>query len=389
MRNTPQQNAVQIMLDFADLTGLGASSQPPGRYLWTDAFAVCNYLSLFRVAKDRSWLDLALQLVDQVHCILGRHRADDMRSGWISGLSDEEGRLHPTRGGLRIGKGMSERSPAEPFDEHREWDRDGQYFHYLTKWMHALRCVGSVTGERIYTEWALELAKTAHARFSYAPAWGGPKRLFWKMSIDLSRPLVPSMGQHDPLDGLVTYSELQAAMGGFERLASSDLQTEITDMSGICRGMEWVTDDPLGIGGLLFETSRIAQLIMRGVFSDVKLLGEVLEAGLRGLESISVSRRLEEPPGYRLPFRELGLSIGLKAASRLSDWALLHPALFGQRNLFTGHAEALASYLPLAEKIESFWLDEGNRTVANWSEHRGINMVMLATSLTPGEFMTV
>jgi hypothetical protein len=29
--------------------------------------------------------------------------------------------------------------------------------------------------------------------------------IYWKMSIDLSRALVPSMGQHDPLDGFVTY----------------------------------------------------------------------------------------------------------------------------------------------------------------------------------------
>ena len=29
------------------------------------------------------------------------------------------------------------------------------------------------------------------------------------MSTDLTRPLVPSMGQHDPLDGFVTCNELQ------------------------------------------------------------------------------------------------------------------------------------------------------------------------------------
>ena len=34
--------------------------------------------------------------------------------------------------------------------------------------------------------------------------------MYWKLSIDLSRPLVASMGQHDPLDGLVTC----AAAGG-------------------------------------------------------------------------------------------------------------------------------------------------------------------------------
>ena len=34
--------------------------------------------------------------------------------------------------------------------------------------------------------------------------------MYWKMSIDLSRPLVASMGQHDPLDGFVTCAELDA-----------------------------------------------------------------------------------------------------------------------------------------------------------------------------------
>jgi hypothetical protein len=41
-------------------------------------------------------------------------------------------------GGLRIGKPLKERGANEPIDESLEWDRDGQYFHYLTKWMHAL-----------------------------------------------------------------------------------------------------------------------------------------------------------------------------------------------------------------------------------------------------------
>jgi hypothetical protein len=34
----------------------------------------------------------------------------------------------------------------------------------------------------------------------------------WKMSIDLSRPLVPSMGQHDPHDGYIIYSQLQSCL---------------------------------------------------------------------------------------------------------------------------------------------------------------------------------
>src|SRR5216684_2205383 len=58
------------------------------------------------------------------------------------------------RGGLRIGKKLPERSAGEPFDEQLEWDRDGQYFHYLTKWMHALDQVARSTKQPRFNLWA-------------------------------------------------------------------------------------------------------------------------------------------------------------------------------------------------------------------------------------------
>ena len=61
---------------------------------------------------------------------------------------------------------------GEPYNEQEEWDRDGQYFHYLTKWMHALTCATKVTGNPVYLTWAVDLARTAHARFTYLPAYG-------------------------------------------------------------------------------------------------------------------------------------------------------------------------------------------------------------------------
>ena len=94
--------ARELMEEFAAATGL-VGSAPRRRYLWTDAFAVCNFLGLHREAGDGRWLDLALRLVDQVHKILGRHRDDDARTGWICGLEGDEAELHPTIGGLRIG----------------------------------------------------------------------------------------------------------------------------------------------------------------------------------------------------------------------------------------------------------------------------------------------
>src|SRR5205814_7693232 len=68
------------------------------RYLWTDAFGVVLYVSLYRELGERRWLDEAERLVREAERVLGRPR------------------------GLRIGEAA---------------DRDGQYFHYLAMWLFA------------------------------------------------------------------------------------------------------------------------------------------------------------------------------------------------------------------------------------------------------------
>ena len=62
------------------------------------------------------------------------------------------------------------------------------------------------------------------------------------------------MGQHDPLDGLITYVQLKIAMGG------PALEDEIGEMTVLCRGKDWTTNDPLGIGMLLADAYRIMQM---------------------------------------------------------------------------------------------------------------------------------
>jgi hypothetical protein len=382
--------AQEIMLDFARLTGLEPASDHPRRYLWTDAFAVCNYLELYRQKNDKTYLDLALRLVDQVHHTLGRHRDDDPRRGWISGLEEKEGEQHPTARGLRIGKRLNERKADEPQNERLEWDQDGQYYHYLTKWMHALSHVSKVTEDPTYLRWAIELAQAAHARFTCAPPYGGRKRMYWKMSIDLTYPLVPSMGQHDPLDGFVTYSELQAtATGHFKESSLPDLKDEIADMAEICRSMSLTTDDPLGLGGLLFDASRIAQLMIQSGFKYESLLETVAGSALLGMDAFARGNSLEYPAEYRLAFRELGLSIGLSAVENLQKGIEENPSLFSRKSSLYQRTEALRGYVPLGETINQFWIDDKNRETATWIEHQEINMVMLATSLAPGEFLMI
>lgn len=370
-------DAQQLMDQFAERTGLNGPG-PPRRYLWTDAFAVCNFLGLHRRRRDPRQLELALRLVEQVHRVLGRHRPDDERRGWISGLGEAQGERHPTRGGLRIGKELPERGPREPYADRREWDRDGQYFHYLTKWMHALRRVSEESGEPRPLHWARELAAAAHAAFTHAGPGGSP-RMAWKMSIDLSRPLVPSMGQHDPLDALLTFLELQlgvpAAAGG------PDLGMAIADAERMCTGASWATDDPLGIGGLLADAVRLASFEQRAGGGRHALLAQLLAESAASLDQFTRGDLLAQPPERRLAFRELGLAIGLRAVDRRRE-------LLSERAGEAGSAlERLRRHASLAERIESTWVVPRARASALWREHREINDVMLATSLLPEGFL--
>ena len=381
--------AREIMTEFAELTGL-IEDGPRKRYLWTDAFAVCNFLELYRQTGEEQFKHLALSLVDQVHTILGRHREDDSRTGWISGLDEKEGQKHPTRGGLRIGKELNERQPGDPFDEGLEWDRDGQYYHYLTKWMHALDCLSRATADSTCSRWAIELAKAAHSSFTYVPTFGGQKRMHWKMSIDLSRPLIPSMGHHDPLDGYVTYQELQAsAAGNFEKQGQPNLDAEIADMAKICKGKSWATDDPLGIGGLLFDLCRVGQLIA-GENSELTDLFQTLsDSSLQSLQVYSRNNSFELPAQYRLAFRELGLAIGLRGVEKLHVLFEKQLHIPKRGNELHSQTADLMRYSPWSEAIETFWLEPRNRQVDSWTAHRHINMVMLATSLAPDGFLRV
>jgi hypothetical protein len=382
----------EIMTEFARLTGLRPVIKTPRRYLWTDAFAVCNFLGLFRETGESVYKDLALSLVDQVHRILGQHREDDPRKRWISGLEEDEGSRHPTAGGLRIGKALNERKPSDPFDERLEWDRDGQYYHYLTKWMHALHQVSRFTGDPLYNRWAMALAKTAHARFTYTPPSGGPKRMYWKMSIDLSYALVPAMGQHDPLDGLITYSQLQAQARAAKALKNSgglDLNSEISEMADICKGENWATDDPLGLGGLLCDAFRVAQMAIKGAIERTDLVDEILAASLLGLQSYAGNNPLSLSADYRLAFRELGLSIGLHALERFRGLIESGTGLSKRKIPSRWRSDTLTRYMPLAQSIERFWLEPRNRESETWTGHRDINMVMLATSLAPDGYLTL
>ena len=171
------------------------------RYLWTDAFGLVLYVSLFRETGEQRWLDAARDLVVDVDCVLGRSR------------------------GYRIGEAP---------------DRDGQYYHYLAMWLFALACLGE--HEPAYREKGIRIAKDIHEPFVL------PERgVLWKMEEDLSAPYPGyDLGAMDAFDGYVSY----------KLLSEAELAREIAEMRGIMeRQYEALRiDQDLGLGMMLWLT---------------------------------------------------------------------------------------------------------------------------------------
>lgn len=378
------------MSEFARRTGLSPAAQHPRRYLWTDAFAVCNFLELFQQTADQQYRRYAIELIDQVHWVLGRYRDDDVRKGWISGLDNESGRRHPTLGGLRIGKALRERGIDEPLDEGLEWDRDGQYFHYLTKWTHALCRAASITGDPEYVRWAGELAQKSFRAFLRRSASGDTVGFYWKMSTDLSRPLVSAMGLHDALDGFITFWETRYAIANTQDHPEiDDLSQAIETLLPLCQHKDWTTDDPLGLGELLFDSCRLCQLVRDDNPREIRLLEEMLQACRNGLTALFASRSLDRPTAHRLAFRELGLAIGLRAFLIIADTIKRDSSRFASRPLLPRIIELLLPYESLGEDIIRVWLPHAQHQDEGWQAHQDINDVMLATALIPNMVLSV
>ena len=104
----------EIMMEFAALTGTVTCEKTPEALFVDRCFCCLQFFGALPQTDNEQYRDLATRLVNQVHSVLGRHREDDVRKGWISGLSEKEGEQHPTRGGLRIGKKLNERKPDDP-----------------------------------------------------------------------------------------------------------------------------------------------------------------------------------------------------------------------------------------------------------------------------------
>ena len=145
--------AAAILRGYAGRTGLAPASGTPTRYLWTTRSRSARTSGSTRrpanppVAPARSrWSSRSTPSSGAA----GARR----RTGWIGNLPSE-GAIHRRP---QV-SGSADRSPnAGPSNRSTtgSMDRDGQYYHYLTKWTHALCRASRVTGDPVYGVWAAE-----------------------------------------------------------------------------------------------------------------------------------------------------------------------------------------------------------------------------------------
>jgi len=311
-----------------------------GRYLWTDAFGVCNFITLACETGKPHYLDQADKLINAVHNTLGRDRHKGHRLG---SATDES----PTLGGLRIGKVHPEGHP----------DGDGQYFHYLTKWAFALNRMSIARGEPKYNNWAVDLLKAAHPNFVHRD--GGKNahpRMFWKVSVDMKRPAVPSEGNLDPFDGLVTCSILRGAHSSVERDSStpedsSILSQEEADFREMvdAKWPRYHSMDPLDLGEALWLAHWA--LPENETWADA-----VSGRSLGHLEELWQDGYFDEPSGFRLAFREFGTTLGVQV-NPMAD---------------------ASKWVSRVDALHEFW---GSRATDRDSD---ITPVMMSASLVPG-----
>ncbi|PYI07189.1 hypothetical protein BO78DRAFT_367029 [Aspergillus sclerotiicarbonarius CBS 121057] len=323
-----------------------------GRYLWTDAIGVLNFLTLHRIhphpPTPTHYLTLATRLITTVHATLGRTRpSSTCTPAYLPGASP----THPLSGGLRIGK------PSP--------DSDGQYHHYLTLWMFVLNRTSVVSGEAGWNELAVELGRGVHPRFFLGGEEGKRERMVWKMDVNLERVLVGSEGNLDPLDGWVVFRLVQ----GFQESNGDGkgkgvLEEEIEDYARILKrkGRQRIVDDMLDLGMTLWTAHWF---LGREEWAD-----ELVERGVKRVYNLfEKDRYLDQDIRHRLAFREFGAAMGIRCVAEQE-----------------ADKDRAVDLKVFADRIVDCWRPYMAGADGGEDELTPITQVMYASALMPGAF---
>jgi hypothetical protein len=176
------------------------------RYLWTDAFGVLAYLSLAEHSQSTEiesaqFRQAAHTLIDTVHKCLGKPRSNQAVDRMTPDTTTPTGYV-----GLRIGK-----TETRPTTDYYGMHYDGQYWHYIDKWLFALCRAGRMKD-------GIRIAKSVFPYFFDVGSQGdgtvdGGMR--WKLSVDATPPPFSGLphshvgANDDTLVALIVFSMLE------------------------------------------------------------------------------------------------------------------------------------------------------------------------------------
>lgn len=220
---------------------------------------------------------------------------------------------------------------------------DGQYFHYIDKWLFALARTNHI-------EDGLRIAKSIFPYF-FQENRRGSGGITWKLSVNARPPraLPPTFGPNDDtLNALIVFSLLESQRRRNDQcMPNLGLSDEIEKLQDSLRSYRpRVTDDPLGWG-------------LEAIF-DQFVHGHPRTKQLRNLASAAL-----DPSHISLPFRLYGALIG----ATVSNEVLVSP-------------EELERLRRVCIRHQFRQLEKARTSNGRYHEdHAAINRVMLAVAL--------
>ncbi|CEM34200.1 unnamed protein product [Vitrella brassicaformis CCMP3155] len=342
-------------------TEAGPTSQgSQRRYLWTDAFAVCNYVSLAHRAGQEGdgqlramYLTMAARLIDTVHASLGTPRSEEYP------MIPSEHNSPSGFKGLRIGKVDPNTDPG--------MRADGMYWHYVDKWLFALLRMYNESDDAKYLNAAVSIVKDIHE--SFVAKWRGkPVGLYWKLGVDLKT--IPgaehTAANDDALSAYIVYALIDHHYSKAIPDHQHPLKREIDELREILKDYPMpmrVSPDPLGVGLKLWKSQWLTEKedTRHPHQSAGDTIGQLFLKGGR-----QIIERATDPIDEPLPFRLYGLLMGMRVAWRSDE---------EKRPRFSRglHLDSVLSHW---EKKET-----GSVASSSRNEHSCINRVMFVSAM--------
>lgn len=194
--------------------------------------------------------------------------------------------------------------------------------------------------------------------------------MYWKMSMELDRPLVRSEGNLDPVDGLVVFKLLQDTdTVHSDGNPSSVLTEEIGDYEKIVRTKwrNYRSDDPLDLGMTLWTAHFFAE---GNEWSE-----GLLQRAKDDLSALFDGKYFNSSTKRRLAFREFGTCLGIRCGAALEA---------AEKEVWEQRADSIVSAW---EKTGAVPVPEEKTRPSdhNSDDHlMPITLVMYAAALIPG-----